>query len=160
MEVQKNLNNIQRKMLDGIYTEEFNTISNAILNKRKEAYEKLKSEIIKEESAKEPVKTLLKKAAEAKQAFAKAVPYMKERGLKLESHYDYKDWGKLEIKGANSWSDSSVHPKLVEFRAETQRIELELAKKKKEIRAKIHGLNTTYEVVEREIKEELKSLKV
>ena len=155
MEKKTGLNNVQRKMLDEIYTEQFDKVTAPILQKRAEGLAKLKNEVLAEEAGKAPLKTAFAKINAAREAYESVEKYLQEQGLKF-SAYRYRDREGLEF---NTYSGIR-HPKIAKYEDATREIEVKLANKKKEIRARIYGMDTTYEEVEKEISKEIASFKV
>lgn len=149
MEKKQGLSNVQRKMLDEIYTEQFDTLAKPIIYERREGRERIVAEIVKQELKTGPLKDVFDKMQAAYSAYEKAKPYLEKNGLKF---YDKPDKPRLEI--ANGYS-SIRHPKLKKYDDESTKIETRLATKKKEIRARVYGLDATYEEVEREIAKEI-----
>lgn len=154
MEAKKELNNAQRKMLDEIYCEQFDKISKPILGKRAEGLQKLKQEVLKEEIAKDPVKTSLKMLNDATKYIKKHEEHYNKMGLKLSSSLPTS----FSLEFQYGWK-AEQHPKIQKYLEETAKIELDLANKKKEIRSRIYGMSTTYEEVDAEIREYIKGIK-
>ncbi len=152
MDKKVGLNNVQRRMLDEIYTEQFDKVSSTILNRRREGYQALSRKVLKEEADKAPLKTALVKFAEAYKAAKHIEDYLSDNGLRLDNRI-------YEVELEVSTYSGNTHPKLLKHSEETREIEIDLAKKKKEIRARIYGMDTTYEEVEKEISKEIASIK-
>lgn len=155
MEKKEGLNNVQRKMLDEIYTEQFEKLAEPIIRERREGLKRIKIAILKKESEKKPVKDVLAKAAAAREAYQAAAGYLVENGLRIK---DFSSRDEYSLDFASSY-DSLTHPEIAEYETETRAIEERLATKKKEIRARIYGMDTTYSQVEEEINRELASIK-
>lgn len=156
MEAKKDLNNQQRKMLDEIYTEQFKKKEQRILEDRREGYQDLHKKVLKKERSSKNVKAVMDAATKFRELVLKHKEEFDEKGLTID-HY-YRD-DKFDLKISDSYR-SQTHPDLKAYQEETYVIEENLAKVKKEMRARIYGLNTTYEEVDKEIAEILKGLKV
>lgn len=156
MESKQGLNNVQRKMLDEIYTEQFEALAKPILQERAEGLKRLKLEVLKEEMEKKPVKDVLAKLTAARDAYQSASSYLLEHGLRI-SGYSRSSRDEDQLEFASSY-DSVRHPKIAKYEQETRVIEERLATKKKEIRARVYGMDTTYAEVEKEITKELESI--
>lgn len=146
------LNNVQRKMLDEIYTEQFDKIAGGILSLRTQEYEKLKLTVLRDERKKEPVKSILEHLESAEKLVEKHKNYFDDNGLRFDNTIHKND---VTI----SRYDSILHPKLKAYSDKTREIEIDLAKKRKEIRARVYGLNTTYAEVEKEVSAFIADLK-
>lgn len=156
MEKKINLNNVQRKMLDEIYMEQFDTLARPILQERQDGLERLKTEVLKSELEKNPMKSVMEKIRVAEMAVKAAGEYMQKNGLKIEDQ-NYRS--KERILELNTYNGIR-HPKILRYEEETHKIEAKLAKKKKEIRARVYGLDATYEQVEKEVSRELAEFKI
>lgn len=139
-------------MLDEIYSEQFDKIAKPILNDRKKGLDKLQEEVIRKEAKQDPIKKILKLLNEASDLAKENEEYFKDNGLKF-NHSLYQDW-KLEF----GWS-SENHPEIEAYCLETREVEQDLINKKKEIRSRIYGMNTTFEQVDAEIKEYIAGIK-
>lgn len=155
MNKKEGLSSVQRKMLDEIYTEQFETITEPILRKREVGLDALRTEVLRDEAKKEPMKEVLAACIFAHKAIKKAEKYMEDNGLSLDHGFGRDE---VELRLDNSYR-TVTHPRIAEYEEETSNIKISLAKKKKEIRARIYGMDTTYEEVEREIKKEIESIK-
>lgn len=153
MEKKTDLNNTQRKMLDEVYMQHFDVVVHNIRDKRKSEYEKLKQSVKKE---------FMKKYAAKISAYEKAAAELwkldeamrEDGGIRLFRYSSDKP-SKVEVE----ISCSGDIPTLEKYETETRKIEEELSRKKKEIRARIYGMDMTYEQVESEISRELASIK-
>lgn len=139
-------------MLDEIYCEQFEKAVRPILLKRKEGYEALKVKVLKSELSKSPMKDVMKKLGDAYKAVKDVKDYMEENGLRLNNSLYEQE---LTIDSYRYLPN----PTLSKYNDETNEIEQSLAKKKKEIRARIYGMDTTFEEVEREISKEIASIR-
>lgn len=153
MEKKTGLNNVQRKMLDEIYSEQFEKKKGAILGKREVEYKILADKVLAEEAKKAPLKEMLTAISVAFKLTEKNSEYMKLHGLNLDNRV-YEN--KLEINTYGSYN----HPSLEKHKVETRRIDQELAEKKKEMRARIYGMDTTYTEVEKEIGRLIAGIKI
>ena len=138
-------------MLDEIYTDQFDKIASGILHERANGHSKLKIQVLKDERLKEPAKSILKHLQSACELMEKNKDYFQENGLRLENSLYKNDLSMNSYDGK--------HPKLYAYEQKTHEIEVELAKKRKEIRARVYGLNTTYEEVEKEVSAYIARLK-
>lgn len=157
MEAKKDLNNTQRKMLDEIYTEQFKKKEQKILQDRQDGYRKLQAKVLKDETKSKNIKAILDAAEKFTALYKKHSGELEEKGLKIDN-MPYRDEA-FSLKLADRY-DNNTHPTLLAYKEETYAIEENLAKVKKEMRAKIYGLNTTYEEVDKEIGEILKGIKL
>lgn len=149
------LNNVQRKMLDDIYMEQFDKIEREILEPIKRDFEKLKETVLREEIKKSPIKELYLALEKAHKLYKKNENYLNDNDMAFKEGYGYKKEPVLEFGYGYV-----RHPKIVAFHKKAKEKELELANKRKEIRARIYGLNTTYEEVSKEISAYLSSIKL
>lgn len=157
MEVKRNLNNVQRKMLDQIYTEQFSQKERAILDKRDKGYEVLKAQILESERKSPANKAVLEAGKKFYDLLTKNKGQLATKSLgftqtihslpQLEFSYSYGNNG-------------GIHPKLSAYSDETTRLRTELAHKKQEVRARIYGLATTFDEVKREVEAIIKTIKV
>lgn len=138
-------------MLDEIYTEQFDKHVEPIFKARQEEQALLRLKVVESESRTPKVKDAIDKIIAAKEAFDGIEKYLERRGMRLSSEPRVA-W--LEING---YGDVR-HPALQAHVEETRKIEVDLAKKKKEIRARVYGMDTTYAEVEREVARELASI--
>lgn len=159
MEAKKDLNNTQRKMLDEIYTEQFKKKERKILDDRQIGLRKVREKVLKDEAKSKNIKAILDAGNTFTKLVAKHTEELKAKGLKI-SNLPYRDEGKFELELKDRYNDDIEHPDIVAYKEETWVIEENLAKVKKEMRAKIYGLNTTYEEVDKEIGEILKGIKL
>jgi type II secretory ATPase GspE/PulE/Tfp pilus assembly ATPase PilB-like protein len=157
MDPKKNLNNVQRKMLDEVYMEHFDSIYDRIMDKRKDEFNKLEDSLLIVAR-----KKYAKEIAELNKVVGKMAnlsdKIYEESGFQIKADNRYRDElekGEFVIKFRNE----SRHPKLAAHKDETSKIHVELMRKKKEIRARIYGLDMTYETIEAEIEKEIKDIK-
>lgn len=153
MQTKKNLNGIQRKMLDEIYSEEFKKKSEVILEGRRVEYAKLQASLLAKESKGREVKAMLDAGQKFYELSQKLKSELAAKGVVVENYISGAP--KLAV---NSYRADGRFPELEEYQAETYKIESALASKKREMRAKIYGVDASYEVVDAEIKELLKDI--
>lgn len=153
MTPKKDLNNVQRKMLDEIYTEQFDKIEHGILKLRVQEYEKLKDKVLETESKKEPLKTMLTHMEAGYKLWKKHEDDLRKMGIRF---CDRPDEPKLRI---DYYNEDYTHPLLQAHKEKTHEIELDLAQKRKEIRARVYGMATTYEEVNKEVSEYISTIK-
>jgi hypothetical protein len=156
MEVKKNLNNVQRKMLDEIYTEQFKKRERTISDERQAGLNQLQQKCLKGFKQDKEVKKMLEVGKAFYELQEKLSPKMDASGISLNRRI-----GKvpqLEICNRYYGYDRKEFPEVTVYQSETTRIELRLAEKKKEMRAKIYGVSASYEDVDAEIKELLKDI--
>lgn len=153
MEKKVGLNNTQRKMLDEVYMEQFDKIERASKEKRTREREVLSNKVLAYELKTPLMKILMKSIGDAYTAFKKSEKYMKDNGLSLENNPH-----ESELRIGRGWN-SLVHPDMRKFDDETSRIEEDFAKSRKEIRARIYGMETTYAEVEGEIAKYIANIK-
>lgn len=146
MKVKTNLNNVQRKMLDEIYSKQFDELARPIMEERQRGLDKLTRKVLRDEQKKDPVKKVLKAWKEAVKLSKQYQTYFEDRGLSL-SNSTYSEY-ELSFKRYSNHE----HPEILKYQAETDRIHAELVNRKKEIRARIFGMETTFEDVDAEIK--------
>ncbi len=154
METKTGLNNTQRKMLDDVYMEQYRKIEQSVLDKRKAEIKVLYSAVIKKEKSKEPLKTAFKKIQEGIEAYRSIKAYLADNGMRLDSSLPTE----TELEIYNGYSSNAPHPDVVEFDRKTEEIKQKLYEKRKEIRARIYGLSSTYEEVDAEIRAHLQDL--
>ena len=156
MDKKTNLNNTQRKMLDEVYMEAFDGVSHNILEKRTEGYTKLSDKIIKEESKRAIVKETIQSYNLIVKKIKKCEEYLGKNGLTLNG-VPYNLNNSLTVE--SQYSCDGKHPKLKKYQAETDKIKAKLARNKREVRARIYGMDTTYEAVEKEIAKYIAEMK-
>ena len=66
----------------------------------------------------------------------------------------------MKFGGTGYSYDCVDYPAIRKFKEETYKIETKLAERKKEIRARIYGMDTTYEAVEKEIEKYISDIKI
>lgn len=155
MEVKKNLNNIQRKMLDEIYSEQFKAIERESEQKRAKEKAKLEEKLLKDFAKNKDVKAYLEAGKKFFELAQKLKPEFEKNGVRSSDYISRPPVLSVEYGYRN---DYKVFKELEAFNEETLRIDSTFAQRKREMRAKIYGLNTTYEEAEAEIKELLKDL--
>ena len=156
MEVKKNLNNVQRKMLDTIYLEQFDKRERAILDEREAGLKKLNDKCLKTFKQDKDVKKMLEAGKLFYELHRKLQGKMDEKGVSLNRSVDKEP--ELSVRTRYYGYDRQEFPEVTEYQDETTRIKLALAEKKKEMRAKIYGVSASYEEVDKEIKELLKDI--
>ena len=144
MEPKTSLNNTQRKMLDTIFSERIQKKVQAYREKRSLERAKLaKSELEKAEKSKE-VKELTKIYKDLK-ARKKA---LKEKGIKVSTSYD----GSITVELGGRYDDNA--PFAIEaFDAETRKTDEKINESTTTVRARIYGMDTSYDEVDKELKE-------
>lgn len=158
MEAKKNLNNIQRKILDEIYTEQFDKREKFILDNREQELGKLQEKNLKVFAADKEIK----KMVGAGELYFEMVRKLRE---KMESKNvtigeTLSTCPKLGVKTYfYGRSEDKDFPEVARHKKETRAIALTLGEKRKEMRAKIYGVSASYEEVDAEIKEILKDVK-
>lgn len=157
MQPKKDLNNVQRKMLDQIYTEQFGKKEQAILATRAKEYDALQIKVLKKESLTPNLKKMLKCGEEYYKLLESNKSYLNENGLYVNDTVSKKP--ELTLSHSYSYNSSyNKHPQLTAHTEETQRISIMLGEKKKEMRARIYGSSVSYDEVEKEITEILKGV--
>lgn len=157
MEVKKNLNNQQRKILDSVYTEQFDKVQQAMRDERAKGLAKVQTEVIKRLLKDKDVKKMMDAAATMHQLHRKLQKKLDGEGVYVDnmpSNETYLKFGRRYY-----FADCGTAPEVEEYEKKTREIELQFAEKKKEMRAKIWGASVTYEEAEAEIKELLKDIK-
>jgi len=155
MEVKKNLNGMQRKMLDEIYTEQFKKREKTILDERERGKSILTDKLLKEFAKDKEVKAYLEAGKKFFELAQKLKPKFDKNGV---STSDYITKVPALSVYCGYRNDYKVFPELNIYSEETIRIEGVLAEKKREMRAKIYGVEASYEEVDKEIKELLKDV--
>lgn len=153
MQPKKNLNGIQRKMLDEIYSEEFKKKSEVILEARRVEYAKLQASLLAKESKSRDVKAMLDAGMKFYELSQKLKPELAAKGVYVENYTSG-----VPRLSVNSYRADGKYPELEAHQNETYKVESALASKKREMRAKIYGVDASYEVVDAEIKELLKDI--
>ena len=151
MKPKEGLTAVQRKMLDEIYMEQFEKKADEILHPRKVEFEKLKNEVIDFEYSKGPLKEMIKALEKGYELMEQHKTYFKDNNITLDNYAH-----KPKLKFGYGYVS---HPKLVAHEKKTREIEMDLATKKKEIRARIYGMSTSYDEVEKEISQFLSDIK-
>lgn len=155
MEVKKNLNNVQRKMLDEIYTEQFKKRERQIIDERNQGFGPVVEKALKEFAKDKDVKNMLEAGKKFYELQTKLDDKLRKSGVGVE----YTLSGVPRLKNGYRYSNEYESlPAIQEYKNETARIEQRLAELKREMRAKIYGVSATYEEVDSEIKELLKGL--
>jgi hypothetical protein len=152
METKTNLNNVQRKMLDEVYTAHFQTLAQNILQERNTEYKKLCEKVKEIETKKHKVK--LDAYLKVCKSMCDLDESLRKEGLRVFRYSSSKP-EQIEIEVNEAYK----YPLLAKHKDETRKIEEELSRKKKEIRARIYGMDMTYEQVEKEIAKEIASIK-
>lgn len=132
-------------MLDEVYTDQYQKMSSAILDKRSRERKILSQKILNQERKNKDVGNLIEAIEKAQALYKKAVPYLESRGLRIREVQD------VDFEFNTSYRNDITHPELMHFDDKTNEIEQKLAEKRKEIRARIYGMDTTYSEVEREV---------
>jgi hypothetical protein len=154
MEVKKNLNNVQRKMLDEIYMEQFKKRESIILNDRAIGLKKLTQELLKGLLKDKEIKKMMEAGQTFYELELKLRGQLKELNVEVSGRIHTEP--ELQI---NRYSGAiNEFKEVVDYNKETQRITLVLSEKKKEMRAKIYGVAASYEEVDQEIKELLQGI--
>lgn len=156
MEVKRNLNNIQRKMLDEIYTEQFEKRQKIIKDEREAGLNALKEKCLKSFKTNKEVKKMLEAGKVYFELQEKLTPEMDLKGICLTQRAN--KMPSLEVRNRYYGHDRKEFPEVTEYEAESTRIDLRLSEKKREMRAKIYGVSASYEEVDEEIKELLKDI--
>lgn len=151
MDTKKNLNNVQRKMLDEIYREQFDKKANLIRQERQAGYAKLQAQLLAKEAQNGDVKEMLLHAEAFYLMYEKLKPQLAAKGVSVDCTLN-----RVPQLIVDRWGDKGKYPELEEYQAETNRIEVDLGEKKKLMRAKIYGVAASYEEVDKEISELLK----
>ena len=142
MEPKTSLNNTQRKMLDTIFSERIQKKVQAYREKRSLERAKLvKSELEKAEKSKE-VKELTKMYKDIK-AREKA---LKEKGIKVSTSYD----GSIKVELGGRYDDNASFA-IEAFDAETRKTDEKINESTTGVRARIYGMDTSYEQVDKEL---------
>lgn len=158
MEVKKNLNNVQRKMLDEIYTEQFKKRESAILNDRVAGLKKLESSLLKKLLGDKDVKKMLEAGKTFYEMEAKLRNELRELNVSVTENVSNEPTLRIGTRYYSNAGAVDEFPEVTEYNKETRRIELTLSEKKKEMRAKIYGVAASYEDVDKEIKDMLKDI--
>ena len=156
METKKNLNNTQRKMLDEIYTEQFKKISDGIIEKLKQEENGLKEKIRNDEYKNKLISDFILSNKETKKKYLKMSVYLKENGMSINNIYLDREYQCEHNIVLSTYGN--VHPRLRKFRDKREKMEIELAQKKKEIRGRIYGMSLSYDEIDSEISKYLKNL--
>lgn len=156
METKKNLNTIQRKMLDEIYKEQFEKRERVIKQQREDGLADLKKKLLKKVATEKDVKKMLEAGKTFYQMKEQLASTLSEKGISVDGYLSKEP--KLEMNGRYYSSSAGEMEELTAYRDETTRIEMILAEKKREMRAKIYGVAASYEEVDKDISELLKSV--
>ena len=144
MEPKTNLNNTQRKMLDTIMSERIKKRVGSARNKRQDERNALvKAELSKAEKSKEvkEVQKLYKELKVKQEA-------LKNKGIKVGTKYD----GSFEVSLGSSY-DNNVPFAIAAFDKETEVLDEKISEATTEVRARIYGMDTSYDEVDKELKE-------
>lgn len=156
MEVKKNLNNVQRKMLDQIYTEQFEKRAKLITQERADGLQKLTAKCLKTFLSDKEVKKMMEAGKQFYEMSRKLESKMDESGVYLNNSISKEP--SLSVRSRYYGDSRNEFPEVEAYQAKTREIELSLGEKKKEMRAKIYGVAASYEEVDQEIKELLKDV--
>ncbi len=142
MEAKKGLNNTQRKVLEEIYVGRIDGEKRTYERERRSGRQDFVEASLEKERNSNPIKSIL--AADRKRAelLEKNAEYLKEKGIYFNNKY------KLEIRYNSGYDCSSV---VSDYDDETSNTVDRYNKAKQEVRAKIWGLDTSYEEIEAEI---------
>lgn len=146
-------------MLDEIYTEQFKAKERLILVKREEGLSQLKIRVTRKELKSKDVKSIIDAAKKLKKLMEDNQETLDNRGIKIEG-FSFNNELKLSLSSGHYYNNYRKHPEIEAYEEETERINVELAQKKKEIRARIYGLAISYEEADKEISKILKEVKV
>lgn len=157
MEAKKNLNNTQRKMLDEIYTSQFKKKEQVILKRRDEGMGVLQRAVLKKALTNKQLSPMINSLRKFRELYKTNKEYMDENGFHLTQMYDI---GNVKLEVNYKKYGELGNPELNAYHDETERIRDELETKRREMRARIYGLNVTYEEADKEIYALLESIKV
>lgn len=144
MEPKTNLNNTQRKMLDTIFQERIKKKVNLYRERRSEERKKLeRQEFEKAKKSKE-----VKEIEKLYKQFKTLKSELKNKGIKISTKYD----GSLEVSLGGRYDDTAPFS-LEVFDAETRKVDEKINEAETEIRARIYGMDTSYEEVDKELLE-------
>lgn len=156
MEVKKNLNNTQRKILDEVYTQQFDTIARQVQSTRASGLADVQTKVVKKLLKDKEIKKMLDAGATFFALSRKLESKLDGEGVHVDNRLNNEP---SLVFGRRGWSSVvGTAPEIKEYQTETARIELALAEKKKEMRAKIWGTSVSYEEADAEIKALLKDL--
>lgn len=158
MNPKTNLNNTQRKMLDEIYTDQFNVKERLIMAKRADGLRVLMTSLTKKERKSKDVKAILDAANKLKGLMDAKHEGIRERGMEIKG-FRFEKEVSLELS-SGYYNDYRKHPEIVRYEEDTEAIKIDLAQKRKEIRARVYGLSASYEEADKEISNVLKGIKV
>lgn len=153
MEKITSLNNTQRKMLDDAYMDEFDKIKKIKLDDRKFEETKNINLILKKENKDKKITKFLNNYNSLVEQYKKTKTELSEKGLRIDNISNYSNEAKLVFD-----SYGNQHPEVRKEKDKTFNLELELEKKRREIRAKIYGMDMSYEDIKKDIDDCLKSI--
>lgn len=159
---EKNLNNVQRKMLDTIYSKELEGRATEYRNGR-EVKRKALIQTIKDKAQKK-YKPVFNEAAKLAKKLQKLEKTLREEGLGLSQSIPTSRF-EINYKGSGYSRYSSTYtttknPLVEKFDEETKDSEAKLNDLKNEIRADIYGLQITYTEIRAELDKKIKALKL
>lgn len=157
MEVKKNLNNVQRKMLDQIYSEQFEFKRKSIMDAREAGLKELAKEVQKEVSAQPEVAAFLKAYKALQEQFKAIKPTLETEGVQISGRFDANE-PEVSEPSTYVYASRPENSKVAAYNDRTQEISRELNEKKQIIRSAIYGMETDYESVKAEIEAVLSTI--
>ena len=145
MEPKTSLNNTQRKMLDEVFKERIKKNVNSYRERRQDERQKMANNILETAKKSKEVKEITKlyKDLKAKEAA------LKKQGIKISTSYNSDN---LEVKLGDRYDDTKP-PKLELFDETTRLTDEKITEASTEVRARIYGMDTSYEQVDKELLE-------
>ena len=165
MEAKKGLNNTQRKILEEIYVDKLKSDLKAVKSKRQSERDAFIKSVIDEELKAASVKRVKKALDNLVTTLEKDGWYLEERGIKVNGLPGYRDDGDLSRRAAkiqlelHSSYGERDNPMIQDYDEETLMVQARYEAANREIRAKIWGLDTSYEEIEKEVQAVLNGIK-
>lgn len=168
----KNMNNVQRKMLDKIYTEVMTGKKREYIELRQDGRKLLKEKVLKQANVK--AKALLKKVNTVMTDVYKAAAELEKDGLSIAMSTSLKEQGscsvtqfhpghkdrKAMVLYTNNYSYREGPTEIKEYDEATANSTQALNDLTMEIRADIYGLEISYDAIRGELDKKIKHLKL
>lgn len=160
MDVKKNLNNTQRKMLDEIYSKTVDTKISEYQTSRNKELSALKRAELDKVAKQKDVKAFIDAITKAKELYFKAEAHLKATGGLFELSTSFSERTEpTHVKEVSRWGYNPDAPKWeTDHQAETSAHVAKLQQLKDEVRLRVYGSDATYASIEAEINALLKGV--
>ena len=144
MEPKTNLNNTQRKMLDTVFSQRIEKKVKLFNERRSDERKKLeRAELAKAEKSKD-----VKEAVKFYKSFYALKKKLSDQGVELSTNYD----GAVKVELGGRYGTNTKPFALQAFDEESRKLSEKINESTTEVRARIYGMDTSYEEVDKELK--------